>query len=144
MACKEDLAVLKHLRKDARITKTAIGDKLNMPISSVQGRFARLKGSVIKKFTSSLDYTKLGFKFRSLYHFSLKKKSGEMLANPNVNNAYRTGKNTFLAECIFSSLNEMHSFYESLEKLGARKIEYHLIIEELKFEEMPPYTHGQI
>ena len=138
---KRDLALLAHLRKNARATLTEIGRETGMPVSTI---FERLKGplsSYIKRHTCILDNNKLGFTSRATLILKVdkeqKKEIGQFLQkHQNVNSLYRINNGyDYLADIIFGQMIDMEEFIEMLEsKYKVRHKEVYFIIDEVKQE----------
>ncbi len=141
MLMKENLAIVAHLRQNARITLTALSRKVNMPVSTLFDRVRALKALGVTRLTALLDFPQLGYavcvtlllkagkdKRDALGDYLLKAQSVNSLMR--VNNGY-----DFLAECVFKDMRGLEEFCEKLERsFGVRDKEAHFIIDELKRE----------
>lgn len=61
---KNDLAIISHLRRDARKSLVDVASETGIPPSTVYDRVRKYEGGVIKKHTCLLDFQKLGFSIR--------------------------------------------------------------------------------
>lgn len=139
---KKDLLIIAHLRKNARQRITSMSKKIQMPVSTIFDRIKVQENNVIKKHTTLLDYSKLGFNARAniivkvdrnqrdeLQEFLMKNWNVNSLAK--INNGY-----DFLAEVIFKNIKDAEDFLENIEdkfKIKSKQVYY--IIDELKKEE---------
>ena len=58
---KKDLTLIDELRKDSKLSEQKLARKTGIPMTTVHNRLRKLRGlGVIKKYTISLDYAKLG------------------------------------------------------------------------------------
>ncbi len=55
-----DLAILRSLQNNARITISKMSDDIDVPDATISHRLKKLEESVIKHYTVALDYHKLG------------------------------------------------------------------------------------
>jgi Lrp/AsnC family transcriptional regulator for asnA, asnC and gidA len=55
-----DLAILRSLQNNARITISKMSDDIDVPDATISHRLKKLEESVIKHYTAVLDYHKLG------------------------------------------------------------------------------------
>ena len=136
---EKDIEIIKHLRKNARISLADISRDTGMPISTVFDKLNKLENNLIRKHTTLLDFPALGYalKVNFLLKCKDKDKTKEFLMNhKNVNTLYRLNNGMdFLVEVIFKDMNEMEDFSEKLDELGMQKNERYHIIEELKKED---------
>lgn len=138
---KKDLMLLANLRANARATLTSISKKVQMPISTIFDRLKSHQDGVIKKHTTLVDFSKLGYKTRAHLTVKVNKSDREKLRSYlgkhfNVNTVYKINNGyDFLAEVIFKELKQMEDFVEELEekfKIRGKNIFY--IIEDIKRE----------
>jgi len=58
---KKDLAILEHLKEDAKLTTNQLSKKLNIPVTTVHNRIKKLeKIGVIEGYTVRIDNKKIG------------------------------------------------------------------------------------
>lgn len=130
--------ILKHLRNNARKTLTSISKETGIPTSTVFDRLRAHEKGVIKKYTSIVDFPKLGYNIRAKIMLEAKDKENILaflLMSPYINSLYRiSGRFDFLADCIFKDMKELYAFLDELEKFDIRK-EFHHVINEIKRED---------
>lgn len=129
--------VLNMLRKDARARKTEIAKMTNVPSSTVSSIIKDMEKKLSLRYTSLLDYRKLGHNSRTLFVVNAKNESALRFISEhrNVNSFSRVGEdNTFLVETIFRGMKETIDFAEELSSLGAEIKKEFYIIDELKRE----------
>ena len=113
MLNKKDLKILSHLRKNSRLTLTTMSKKTNIPISTIYDRLKLHRGSVIKRFTSLIDFASLGYNTRAniilkvarLHRDGLK---GFLVNHPNVNCVFKINNEyDFMVEAVFRNIKDV-------------------------------------
>lgn len=154
MITKKHLSIIAELRQNSRQHISGIARKLNEPASTVHDCYNSLS-CCIKRFTTLIDFEKLGYGLRVNFTFRIRGKSildSFLLKSMSINSIFRIdNKNTLLAECIFTSMAEAYDFKEKLQELGAKSIDMRHISEEIKREgflsksspeNFPPHTEN--
>lgn len=118
---KQQLQILKLLRKNSRISKAELAEKTCL--RDVQKHMKKIK-PFIKKFSCTFDNAKFGYPIRSIYFIETRNKQYiEHLTNlANLNSLSMTDKG-ILAELFFKTVADQHSFKERLEEYGFQAIE---------------------
>ena len=134
----KDLLVLVNLRRNSRKNLTSISRDTQIPVTTVFDKVRRLNLGIIKKHTSLLDFSRLGYNTQVNLALLCKNKK-ETLAflkqHSNVNAIYGLERDyDYYVELIFRNLKELEEFTEKLDDLGVKKFESHHVIEELKKE----------
>jgi len=117
-----DLKILSALRTNGRETLTKISRDTGIPISLVFDRLKRMEESIIRRYSCSVDWERLGLKRRVLLLIRmperLREKALARLANSHhINNLWRLGDKCGLAaEAIFLDLRQEERFIEALKK----------------------------
>lgn len=137
-----DLKVLNELRRDARQSLASISLKARMPASTVLKVIRRLEKTVVKKYSSSPDYGRLGFPIRVMMALKADDRNALkefLMAEPCVNNVVKvSGEHEFLVEVLFEGMLGMDEFLEKLSALpGVQKTIWH-VVEEMKKEAFLP------
>ena len=139
MLKEKDIEIIKHLRKNARVSLADISRETGTPISTVFDKLNRFENTVINKHATLLNFPALGYalKVNFLVKCKDRDKVKDFLTNhKNVNTLYRVNNGSdFFIEAIFKDMNEMEEFSEALEDLGLYKSEKYHVIEELKKED---------
>ena len=92
---KDDLKVLMHLRRDARIKLADIARQVDLPITTVHDKVRRL-GSVITKHSTLVDFSFL----HPVRVNAVVRKKG--ISHPAVNSAFRIeGRNHVKTQMVF-------------------------------------------
>ncbi len=136
----KDLAIIKELRANSRQSIARLAAKLSLPSSTVFFRLMRLEKSIISKYYSVIDFSKLGYFIRLNLAIKAREKKKStiesfLLENKNINTLLKLRDGyDFYAEAIFRNIKEAYETIDAIEDLGARKIEKHFIAEELKKE----------
>lgn len=114
MIKENDLKIISLLRKNSREKITNISRKTKIPVSTVYDKIRSHEKKLIKKNTSLLDFSKLGYNLR--VHFLLRTSQREKieqfsLQHNNVNSVFRIdGDYDYSMDCIFRNMAEVQSF----------------------------------
>ena len=142
MMKKNELALLAHLRRNARETLTKISRETRMPVSTIFDRLKKYDNDIIKKSTVLLDFAKLGYNTRVTLMLRVPKhqrdKLRDFLIKENRVNSFSKINNNFdfLLECIFKSMHEFQDFIECLEeKFDIRDKQIYYILDDIKKED---------
>lgn len=141
-ADKKDLLCLQELRKHGRMGLTELGKLFNIPISTLHERLKSYRQlGVIKRYTALLDFHLLGYSIRAYMLIVADKHQKEqlrlhLLHSPSINTLMKINHDyDFLVEAVFQTMRDVDIFREQLiHKHGAKNIELHYVIEELKQE----------
>ena len=143
---KEDMLLLSALRTNSRETLTKISKQINIPISTIFDKLRTQEIDIIKKHTSILDFSKIGYSSRANIILKVHKNDKEdlkefLLTNSNVNSVYRINNGyDFLIEVIFRTIIDLEGFVEKIEGEFRLKTKHvHYIIEDLKREAFLAY-----
>lgn len=134
----ETIPILKELRKNARKKLTNISQLINVPTSTLFKKVKNLERDTIRRYTSIVDFSLLGFHTR--VDFLLKSKYQNLLKefllkHPNVNSiCILSGDFDFFVEVIFHNMLELESFTKEVNKLVKNKEVFH-IIEDIRHED---------
>jgi DNA-binding Lrp family transcriptional regulator len=138
---KKDLLILTELRNNARETLTKISRHVNIPISTIFDKIKLYQGELIKKHTTILDFSKLGFNARANIMIKVDRAVREevrnfLLNHYNVNSVYKISNGfDFLIEGIFKNVKDVEDFLDYLEsKFKLEQVQTHYIIEDIKRE----------
>ena len=138
---KKQIDLLMQLRKDGRQSLTDMSRKINMPVSTIFDQVRARKEDVIKRFTSLLDFSMIGFNCRAQMVFRIRKEDrAEMqkhfLTHPNINSVYKINNGyDFLVEAVFRQLKEVDEFMEKVEeKFKVLEKKAYYIIEDIARE----------
>ena len=138
MIKEKDLVIISHLRENSRKHLTNISKNVKVPVSTLFDRLKVYERDVIKKYTSIVDFSKLGYSIRinllmkARLIDSMKK---HLSNNPNVNSLFLlSGRYNMLAECIFKDMGTMDDFINDLSAFGIDDKEIVHITEDVKRE----------
>lgn len=137
----KDLLIISFLRGNARETLTNMSKKTKIPISTIYERINNNRLGIITKFTSLIDFNKLGYATRANIMLKVGKDCRDqirehLMKHMNVNSLYKINNGMdFLIEGVFRHLKELEEFIDSLdEKYELLDTKVHYIIEDLKRE----------
>ena len=141
MVSKKDLLIIANLRNNARATLTMISKRTNIPISTIYDRLKNHSGGLIKKHTTLLDFSKLGFNTRANITLKVDRKIRDdvknfLIKHQNINSVYKINNGyDFLIEAIFKHIKDLEDFMELMEekfKIKSKQVYY--VIDEIKRE----------
>lgn len=145
MISDKDKTIFRHLRENARINLTDISSATGIPVSTVYDRVRTNEKIIVKKHTTLLDFSKLGFNAKA--KIALKVLSEDKLplleylnSHPNVNSLYRINYGfDYLVEVVFRNVVDVEDFVENMSK-KFKITEKHVfnVIEDIKREEFMP------
>lgn len=123
MTDKTDKKIMNVLMENSRLSYRQIARKANVSVATVMNRVNRLRGEgVIKKYTTELDYEKLGYdveilvemKIQKAYTFQMEK---ALLMNPNVYAIYSLSGDFDLALLAkFHDRRQLNNFIKKLQE----------------------------
>ncbi len=141
MIPKRDLLIVSNLRQNARQTLTRMSRKTRIPISTIYDRLKYHEEGLIKRHTSLLDFSKLGYATRATVLIKVSREQRDairdfLLKSSCVNTLMKINNDfDFFFEVIFKQIRELEDFIEEMEeqfKIRSKKVFY--IIDELKRE----------
>ena len=142
MLTKKDLLILTQLRNNSRETLTKISKNTGVPISTIFDKIKCYQGNLIKKHTSLIDFSKLGFNARANIMVKVNRDKREeaknfLLNHLNINSIYKISNGfDFLIEGIFKNVKDVEDFIDSLNgKFKLEQTQVYYIIEDIKKEE---------
>lgn len=136
MATDKEIAIISHLRGNARKKLSEIGAALGMPASTMRARLQRCQ-QYIKKYTAIVDFEKLGFiKIKLVVGLKRKHEFKEYLrAHPNINSLCILNDADFLIELIFRTFSEFDNFLADIHaKFELTVLRIFLVSEEIIHE----------
>ena len=141
MVSKKDLLIIAELRRNARESLTEMSKHTKIPISTIYDRLKMNEGSLIKKHTTLIEFSKLGFYTRAnillkVEHDCKNEVKDFLIRHHRINSVFQVNNGyDFLAEGIFKHIKELEDFLEEVEsKFRVQKRDVYYIIEELKRE----------
>ena len=132
---EKDLILLRHLRSNSRKSLAKISRETNIPTSTLFDRLTKLERDIVKKHTSLIDFSKVGYS--SFVTFFIKSNNKEKLksflsSNKSVNSLCRISPGfDFYVECVFKDLRDVDEFMEELNVLKITKLKQSFIVDEL-------------
>lgn len=138
---EKDMTILANLRGNSRESLTRLSRKTRIPVSTLFERMKSYNNDIVKKYTSIVNFEKLGYKTRAQILIKpwpeTKEKVEEFLQkNKHVNSLFRVSTNfEYLAEVICTNMQEFHSLLAKLEELRIEQKEVLFVIDELRRED---------
>ncbi|MEA3378820.1 MAG: hypothetical protein U9Q69_04225 [Nanoarchaeota archaeon] len=119
---EKDLLVVSALRNNSRQTLSRMSREIRVPLSTIHDRIKGLKGGIIRKHTSIVDFSQIGFYTRAFVLLKVKKEERNKLQEvlqscshinclAKINNGF-----DFMVEMIFEHIKDMEDYLESLEQ----------------------------
>tara|TARA_Y100000310_G_C20689163_1_gene821070 strand:- start:297 stop:785 length:489 start_codon:yes stop_codon:yes gene_type:complete len=139
---KKDVKIISHLRKNSREMLTKLSRKTGVPVSTIFDRLKLYTDGFIKKNTSLVDFTMLGFNSRAKVILKVDRSDREelksfIIKSKNVNSAYRINNGyDFMFEAIFRNMKDLENFIEIMErkfKISEKHVYY--VIDDIKQED---------
>ncbi|MFA6090110.1 MAG: Lrp/AsnC family transcriptional regulator, partial [Candidatus Woesearchaeota archaeon] len=125
MLKEKEILILGHFRNDARISLTKLSKITKVPVSTIFDKIKEYKKTnLIRKYTSLIDFKKLGYEIRTQMLISASKDSKDELQkffinHPRVNNVFRINNGfDFLVESIFKDMQELDEFTRLIDEFG--------------------------
>ena len=134
--------LLSHFRRNARESLTTISRETRVPVSTIFDKLKHYERQFIRKHTTLVDFSKLGYMTRANVMLKVAVEHREalkahLLRHENVNSLFKINNGyDYLAELVFRQLKEMEDFLEQLEqkyKITEKTVFY--IIEDICREE---------
>lgn len=138
---KIDMKILKSLKKNARLTASAISEEINLSVSAVIERIKKLESSgIIKGYTVDIDHTKMGNSMVALMEVCLQHPDYydgfvEIVEkNPNIATCYyQTGKYDFVLHIVTDSSEGLERVYKEIKGFeGVSRTETHMVLKTVK------------
>lgn len=134
--------IISHLRKDSRTSFVAISQDVKIPLSTIYDQIKRLhQDTVIRRFTSLVDFSKLGYHYQARIAMMVHKpERNDLLAflsqHPSVNSLHRINSGfDFLIETVHKDVKEHTQFMEELkEKFTIINLHEYQVLEEIEKE----------
>lgn len=141
MISEKDKQILRYLRKNARTKITDIAKETGIPASTIYDRVRINDKKIVKKHTTLVDFTKLGFNAKAQIALKVSRKDTYKLydflkEHTNVNSLYRVNFGfDFLIEVIFQNMNNVEDFIHEIEsKFDIEEKHIFNVIDEIKRE----------
>src|SRR3989338_3752072 len=134
---KEDLLILSCIRQNSRQGLTNMSRSTSIPITTIYHKLKGYEKNFIKKYTSIVDFPKLGYNTRAIIMVRTKREMRDQLFDyllsyralnslHKINNGY-----DFLMEIIAKEIKEVELFVEHMETaFNVDKKEVHYLIED--------------
>lgn len=136
-----DLVIVSNLRQNSRVTLTKMSRKTRIPVSTLYDKLRSYEGNLVRKFTSIVNFSKLGYKTKAhvmIKPFPETKKELELFLMESrcVNSLYKVGTNfEYLAEVVCKDMTELHEFLGRIDDLKVAGKEVLFVIDDLRKED---------
>ena len=138
---KKGLLVMTYLRLNARESLTTLSRKTAIPVSTIYDKLKLYKDHFIIKYTTLINFARLGFNARANILLKADRDSRQALReylinHYHVNSVYKISNGyDFLVEGIFRNVKEVEDFLDILgDKFTIEETAVYYIVEDLKKE----------
>src|SRR3989338_7813984 len=138
MLAKKDLLILSELRQNARETLTKMSKHTGIPISTIFDKIRYYQTDLIKKHTTLIDFSKLGFNAKANIMVKVGRDSREearkfLIGHHNINSIYKVSNGfDFLIEGVFKNVKDVEDFIDFFGgKFKLEQVQIHYVIEEI-------------
>jgi DNA-binding Lrp family transcriptional regulator len=137
----KDLLLLASFRSNARKTLTLVSRDLGVPISTIFEKLKRYEQWFITRYTTLLDFQRLGFPMRVQVLLKVERGGrdelqGFLLKQANVNSLCRVSNGyDFLLEGIFRNMQDFHEFNLVLEEYDLEESRELFVLDDLRRED---------
>jgi DNA-binding Lrp family transcriptional regulator len=138
---KKDLIVISYLRQNARETLTRLSKKSHIPVSTIYDKIKTNENNLIVKYTSLLDFSKIGFNTRANLMIKVKREKRDelkdyLMKHLNINSLFKVNNGfDFMVDVVFKHIKDMEDFIEILEqKFNIVDKQVHYIVDDIKRE----------
>ncbi len=139
---KKDVMIMSYLRRNSRESLTSMSRKIKIPISTIYDRLKIYESTTIMKYTSLLDFGKLGFMTRANIALKTDQSQREelrefLMKHKHVNSLFKINNGfDFMADVVFRHVKDLEDFMEQLEArfhITGKQVYY--VIQDIKREE---------
>ncbi len=138
----KDIVIMSCLRRNSRESLTDISKRIKMPISTIYDKLKIHEKSTIMKYTSLLDFGKIGFSTRANVAIKVERGQREeaaefLVKHRHVNSVYKINNGfDFMLDVVFRNVKDMEDFMEQLEsRFPVKAKQVYFIISDIKREE---------
>lgn len=142
MLNKKEKVILANLRANSRESLTKMSKKTSIPVSTIFEKIKRYESGLIKKYTSIVDFGRLGYNTRATILLKVSKEHRDrirefLLVNKSLNSVYRINNGyDFMLEGVFRDLKDVEGFIEKVEgKFSITGKYIYYIVDEIKKED---------
>jgi DNA-binding Lrp family transcriptional regulator len=141
MIDNKDLIVVSYLRQNARETLTRLSKKTRIPVSTIYDKIKTNENNLIIKYTSLLDFSKIGFNTRANLMLKVKREKRDdlkdyLIKHQNINSLFKINNGfDFMVDVVFKHIKDMEDFIEILEqRFNIIDKQVHYIVDDIKRE----------
>ncbi len=141
MIMNKDILIMSHLRRNSRESLTEMSKQIKVPISTIYDKLKIHEKTTIVKYTSLIDFAKLGFNTRAHIALKVEREQREevieyLVRHKHVNSVFKINNGfDFMLDVIFKHVKDMEDFLDTLEsryQIKAKQVFY--IITDIKRE----------
>lgn len=139
---RKENVIVSLLRDNARVSLTEMSKFTKIPVSTLFERLKEYNNGLIKKYTTLVDFSRLGYEAKARVLFKAKRgeanKLRELLTcSRNVNELYKVNNGfDFMVEFIFKNMKELEEYLGKISAMyPIEKEQVFYIVEEIKKEE---------
>lgn len=136
-----DFVVISNMRENSRESLTRLSKKTRIPVTTLHNKLKEYEGDLIKKFTSIVNFSKLGYKTKAQILLKpnpeTKKQLEEFLMKSKaVNSLYKVSTSfEYSVEVIFKDMEELQDFLNKLDEFRVYQKEVVFVLNDLRRED---------
>lgn len=139
MKKENQIKILKKLRSNSRKSLSIVSRETNIKVPEIYSIIDSLQDKgVIKKFTSLIDHSSLGYGFNMLFQTKINSSVNfreHTKKNKSINNAYLLSESSGLMQCFFKDMHDVENFKDELSSLSwIESFSEHHILETVSHE----------
>lgn len=137
---KNEIMLLTYFRNNARKPLTRISRETHIPVSTIFDKLKAYEKELIKKYTTIIDFRKVGFDIHAFILFKVGKASKEsfqdfIIKHHRVNNVFRINNDyDFVIEAVFKNMADYQRFIDRTERFDIQERKDFFIVTEISRE----------
>lgn len=136
---ERELSIVNMLRQDARISNAKIAERTKVSMGTVARSIRKSEGDYIIKYSSLIDFDRLGYFVGTLFIIGLPKDGKSSLAlveflsaSRSINTISRTSDDRLIAEAYFRNMAEFVDFRHFVDEFAENVAEHEIVGEIVK------------
>lgn len=137
---KNEIMLLTYFRNNARKPLTRISRETHIPVSTIFDKLKAYEKELIKKYTTLIDFKKVGFDIHALMLFKVDKASKQsfqefIMRHHRVNNVFRVNNDyDFVVEAVFKDMADYQDFIDRTDSFDVHERKDFFIVREITRE----------
>lgn len=136
-----DFVVISNMRENSRESLTRLSKKTRIPVTTLHNKLKEYEGDLIDKFTSIVNFSKLGYKTKAQILLKpnpeTKKQLEEFLMKHKaVNSLYKVSTSfEYSVEVIFKDMEELQDFLNKVDEFRVYQKEVVFVLNDMRRED---------